>query len=375
MGGALGFGTGKGNMAGEQEAVKVGIDMETRSPRDATVWQADHCIRNDAPVTGRVVRATLPLLDGPTQCGQRLANWPGLTAEDALPLRIAGGLHHLHLTGGDPRLGPIYSGTIVDQDEIDRIIAAVVGDHDARLSAWLDGPPQTNEAGRSSSIVAALLWLAERVGNRFELLEIGASAGANTMLDRYAYDLGGTRVGPHEASVRIVPEWRGPPPPAGRIEIVSIEGCDQAPVDLTDPAQAMRLKSYCWPENTLRMQRLEAVIAQANLKQPRLTRADAADWIEARLLEAQEPGTCRVLFHSIVWQYIPLAGRERIEAAMAQAASRASPDRPLAWIMLETNRKTFRHELRLRWWPGGPADWTLLGEAHAHGAWVEWYGL
>src|SRR5690606_26663545 len=133
---------------------------------------------------------------------------------------------------------------------------------DARLSAWLDGPPQTNEAGRSSSIVAALLWLVERVGNRFELLEIGASAGANTMLERYAYDLGGTCTGPEEASVRIVPEWRGSPPPPGPLEIVSIEGCDEAPIDLTDPAQAVRLKGDCWPENTLRMQRLDAVIAE-----------------------------------------------------------------------------------------------------------------
>jgi hypothetical protein len=353
-------------------AVRVGIDMETRSPRDAIAWQADHCDRNDAPVTARIVRATLPLLEGQTLCGRRMANWPGLTAEDALPLRFAGGLHHLHLTGDDPRLAAIYSGAIVDQEEIDRIIAAVVADHDARLSTWLDGPPQTNEAGRSSSIVAALLWLAQRVGNRFELLEIGASAGANTMLDRYAYDLGGTRVGPDGATVRIVPEWRGPPPPDEPIEIVSIEGCDQAPIDLTDPIQTTRLTSYCWPENTLRMERLKAVIAEACHKPPRLTKADAADWVEARLLEPQAAGVCRVLFHSIVWQYIPPAGRERIEAAMARAASHATTERPLAWIMLETNRKTFRHELRLRWWPTGPADWVHLGEAHAHGAWVEW---
>lgn len=41
--------------------------------------------------------------------------------------------------------------------------------------------------------------------------------------------------------------------------------------------------------------------------------------------------------------------------------------------MLETDRQTFRHELQVRYWPA-PEGWTLLGEAHAHGAWVSWIG-
>ena len=69
----------------------------------------------------------------------------------------------------------------------------------------------------------------------------------------------------------------------------------------------------------------------------------------------------------------PMFSRARIEAAMEKAGRKASAARPLAWIMVETNRQTFRHELRTRFWPGG-GDEVLLGEAHAHGAWVEWYG-
>jgi hypothetical protein len=41
-------------------------------------------------------------------------------------------------------------------------------------------------------------------------------------------------------------------------------------------------------------------------------------------------------------------------------------------MMLETNRETFAHELRIRHWPGHP-EWALLGQAQAHGAWVEWF--
>ena len=86
---------------------------------------------------------------------------------------------------------------------------------DERLLPWLDGPPQTNEAGRSASIVAALLWLAERTGKRMELLEIGSSAGVNTMLERYRFDLGGAQIGPSDSPMHIAPDWRGPPPPPG----------------------------------------------------------------------------------------------------------------------------------------------------------------
>ena len=64
-----------------------------------------------------------------------------------------------------------------------RIVAGVVASHEAALLPWLDGPPQTNEAGRSASIMAALLWLSQRLGPRFELNELGASAGVNLYPD------------------------------------------------------------------------------------------------------------------------------------------------------------------------------------------------
>jgi hypothetical protein len=75
--------------------------------------------------------------------------------------------------------------------------------------------------------------------------------------------------------------------------------------------------------------------------------------------------------HSIVWQYLPEAVQQRIQAAMADAGAKATADKPLAWISLETNRATFRHELKVSYWPGG-GEPVLLGEAHAHGIWVNW---
>jgi len=105
---------------------------------------------------------------------------------------------------------------------------------------------------------------------------------------------------------------------------------------------------------------------------PDVAKADAADWTEQQLTHPQESGVTRVLMHSIVWQYLPQATRDRITVAMETVGKAATADRPLAWMSLETNRKTFSHELIIRYWPGGEQP-ALLGRAHAHGAWVEWF--
>ncbi|PLK27802.1 DUF2332 domain-containing protein [Novosphingobium sp. TH158] len=345
--------------------------MDEANVLRALEWQAGHAERNSAPCTGRLIRGFIPLLHGDTQVGQRMRHWPGLSLEDAMPLRLAGGFHYLHLTGRDSRLGPIYSGALSDQAEIDRTVQAIVRDHDGELAGWFAGPPQTNEAGRSAGIMAQLMWLSSRLGPRFELNEIGSSAGINTMMERFGFNLGGVRAGDAASPMQICPEWRGPPPPAAQVEIVAIAGCDVQPIDLTDPQAALRLKSYVWPDTPFRLQRIDAAIALARHKPPKVARMDATDWVEQRLAAPQPEGVTRVLFHSIVWQYVPPEGRARIEAAMAAAGAAASPSRPLAWVTVETNRATFRHELRCRHWPGGASE-TLLGEAHAHGAWVEW---
>lgn len=345
--------------------------MDDRRIAEGIKVQAEHCRRNNAPVTAHIVEAQLALMHGPTLCGHRIARWPGLPLEDAMPLRLAGGFHHLHLTGADDRLGPIYKGEVTEQAEVDALIGAITRDHDARLLPWLDGPPQTNEAGRSASFMAALLWLSRRIGARFEMNEIGASAGINVMMERYHYDLAGVSVGPATSPMRIKPEWRGSPPPNACVEITQISGCDQAPVDLSDPEAAMRVKSYVWPENIDRLGRMDAAIALATEMRPNIVQADALDWVLERLSAPQEADVVRIFNHSIVWQYIPEERRQKIRAAIEAAGQHVTPERPLGWIMLETNRETFKHELMVKYWPG-PDSWHLLAEAQAHGAWIHW---
>lgn len=346
-------------------------------------WQAQHAEQSGAPCTARVVRALAAVRETETATqtatGRRLAGWHGLTLKDALPLRLAGGLHHLLLSGADDRLARVYSGQITDQGQVDRLVCELVETFDHQLLPWLDGPPQTNEAGRSASLMAGLLWVAQRACPRFELFELGASAGVNTMLDRYRFDLGGTQVGPERSPMRIDPEWRGegaPPEPPEGFELVSVRGCDVAPIDLSDPAAALKLKAYVWPDAAVRMARIDAAIQLASEAAPDVVKQDAGAFVTERLAEPQAQGTTRAMMHSIMWQYMPQATQDSITAGFEAAGAEATADRPLAWVALETDPATFRHELKVRLWDGGEhrGDTHLLAFAHPHGAWVEWVG-
>lgn len=350
--------------------------MTSNDVRAAFANQIAYCRANGGTITTRVVEAILANLDGPGAFLKTIREWPGVPMADALPLRAAAGLHALNLTGAEPALGPLYAGDPAALADAERPVGEAIARHDADLLPWLDGPPQTNEAGRSWGYVAALLWLgAQGLPPRWDCIEIGSSAGINLMIDRYRYELGGVGVGPIQSGMRIAPEWRGPPPPAPQPGwgFEAIKGCDVAPVDLTDPAQLLRLRAFVWREHTERFARLDFAARSAAEKRPDLVQADAAGFVEAALAKPQKAGTTRVLMHSIVWQYLGDARQARITAAMEAAGARANAERPLAWVALEANRETLQHELMVRHWPGG-GEPRLLGRAHPHGAWAEWLG-
>lgn len=339
--------------------------------RGAFRIQEFYCTKNGAPMYARLCTAIAEGLTRDSKVGAQVIDWPGEPTRDALPLRFIGGLHALVRAGKDAGLAAIFAGETVDPAAIAADLNRALVAHDDELLPWLDGPPQTNEPGRSGSLMTGLLEVARRFGSRIELLEIGSSAGLNLLIDRYAFDLGGTTAGPADSPVTLTPEWTGPAPEPAAVDIVSVRGCDIQPLDATDPAVATRLLAYVWPEMPVRFGRMERAIAMQREKPVDLIQADAADWVEARLAEPQAAGVTRVLMHSVVWQYLPEAVADRIRAAMAAAGAQATADRPLAWVMVEPNRAFAEHVIRVRSWPGD-GEWTVLATAHAHGAWIKY---
>jgi hypothetical protein len=266
-------------------------------------------------------------------------------------------------------LAPLFDGNGTP-DENAQVMRGVFARHDAALLPWLDGPPQTNEPGRSATLMTGLLEIVERHGPKLEILEIGSSAGLNLLIDRFRIDLPGVSTGPADSPVHLTPEWRGSLPPATPPEIIGIRGVDIAPVDATTEAGADRLLAYCWADHTQRFEWLAHALKLLRAHPPQLEAGDAADWVEARLAEPQAEGVTRVLMHSIVFTYISATGQARITAAMEAAGAQATPERPLAWAHVEADRDVHRHVLTVRSWPGH-GEPTTIARAHAHGFWVE----
>ena len=127
--------------------------------------------------------------------------------------------------------------------------------------------------------------------------------------------------------------------------------------------------SYVWADQIDRLARIEAALAVAARAPWRVERADAADWIEERFSPEPVTGRARVLFHTIVWQYLPEAARQRIETAL-QAGARASVSAPLAWFRVEQDEVDGSAGIRLTVWPSGAT--VNLGRAHYHGRWTRW---
>lgn len=351
--------------------------MSEADVREAFAQQAAICTAAGAPFTGRVCSLIGERLDRSTVIGRRVLDWPGPPAHDgdALPLRLAGALHALTRTGwGD--LAAFYPPNPAPGDDgvMWRAISSALIDKGDFLAPWFDGPPQTNEVGRAAGLMAGLLVLADRYGLPFSLYELGASAGLNTVLDRYGYQLGDTAAGDPASPVQLAPDWSGASPPSARVEVVARRGVDRQPLDPADPATRERLNAYVWADQTQRIARLNAALDLAAADPPRIDRGDAADWLEAVLAVGPEAGVCRVVMHTIAFQYFSADGQARIRTHMERVGAAASEAAPLAWLAFEADRGGFerRPALTLRIWPGGAERRLAAGQPHgAAYAWAE----
>lgn len=336
----------------------------------AFALQAQFCRASGSPFTAKVLEALIAVVDRNTRTGTRILDWPGDPMADALMLRIAGGLNALARSGDDAGLFLLYEG---QDGDFAGTIADALRNYDDWLYPWLDGPPQTNEVARAGALWPGLMAVARRFGPKLELLELGASAGLNLNMGRFAYRLGETASGDPLSAVRIAPAWNGPSPEQTAIEIVARAGVDLNPLDVSHDAVKERLLAYIWPDQEERVARTTAAIMLARAYPPPLEKADGADWLDERLSRPQEAGVTRVVYHSVALQYFPPDRRARVRTAIEAAGASATTGRPLAWLGMEFPEVATTAELRLRCWPGAE-EIRLLADVHPHGAEIEWKG-
>ncbi len=335
---------------------------------DHLIKQAAWCHRLGSPFTGDVIQTLAATLDETTACGRRILDWVGDADSDAVSMRIAGGLHALARRGADPELTRAYQAL---SGNLESIVPRIVKAHDPWLASWLDRPPQTNEVGRAGVLWPGILEIARRFGADIELLELGASAGLNLNMDRFGYSFGCVAAGDPLSAVQIAPDWQGAPPPVVPVNIVARAGVDQSPIDLTNANEVERLTAFVWAGMTERMARIEGALALAHLYPPTVQPGDLVDWLAERLAHPQAEGTARVIFHSVVFQYIPDTARRAVETLLSNAGKAANAERPLARLQMEMVEFDKPMHLSLQCWPGG-GKLETLAHCHPHGSVVSW---
>jgi hypothetical protein len=293
----------------------------------------------------------------------------------ALPLRFLGGVHRLVHLGRAPELTAQYPSVGgVPNDDLWPAFLRVVDRERAEVVAALDRDVQTNEVGRSAALSEGFRVIQTRTQRPLELREIGTSGGLNLGLDMFAYVDAERFGGDSSSPLRIVDRWRGAVGPSlVDLNIVDRAGCDPNPIDPTSPDGRATLLGFLWPDQTERIERTAAAIAIASKTRARIEKANADEWLTSEL-EHRTPGLATVVFHSIVWQYIDKAERQRITEIVEAAGSGSTAANPLAWLRFEPHEPDREcAAMTLRLWDGAANTGAVdeLALAGFHGQWVE----
>jgi hypothetical protein len=291
--------------------------------------------------------------------------------DDALALRLMAAVHRLALAGSVPALARHYPSCGGEPGP--NILAdfwQVLDQHAAIIRAELATQVQTNEIGRTCALAPGLAFIAASTGLPLRTLEIGASAGLLSRMPWFFFDTGLHSAGPADSAVRFGAEWFGsPPPPVASIEVAEQRASDLYPIDVSSPAGYHRALSFVFPDHTDRIARLSAAVDVARDHPLSVEQADAAVWLDAHA--TVEDSAATVVFHSIMWQYLPHGTQHRIRSLLAARGAQATPSATFHWLRFEPFDAT-RAELRLTTWPGG--EERQLALAGYHGAAVTWLG-
>jgi hypothetical protein len=203
----------------------------------------------------------------------------------ALPLQLMAAMHRLVLEGRAPELARFYpsaGGSLAIEaswEPFRRTLAEQI----ESLRALVNRPVQTNDPGRSGSLLGGFLLIAQRTGLPLRLLEVGSSAGLNLCWDRYRYEWRDGGWGDPASALRLEGVFVDGAPPPAAVAVVERSGCDPNPVDVHSPEGRLTLLACTWPDQLERIRRLEAGIGIARCLSYRIEPAGAADWLEVRL--------------------------------------------------------------------------------------------
>ena len=334
--------------------------------------QASFCVAYGSPFTGELIARMAGDIEAGGPTAALLADWPTNPRADALSLRLAGALHAAVLTGRDTALAALYpaSNPHWRMSDVWPAAHAFIEREHAWVSDFIRSAPQTNETRRSIALLTGFLTFAsDWCSGPIDMIELGASAGLNLYWDRFAYRTASWRWG-GDSPVVIDTDWHGAAPPLDALlRVRQRAACDLNPLDITDEAQRLRLKSYIWPDQPDRLARFDGAVALALANNVKVERADAAPWLAARLA-ARPKDAATIVYHSIFLQYPPREARAASVEAIRAAGADAMPQAPLAWVRLEPEQLTDgvrdspRMVVDIHVWPGGERRVLAYTDGH-----------
>lgn len=336
--------------------------------------QGEACERLGSRMYADLLTRVADDVEGGGVCAEVLAGHEDDPGPSALALRLLGSVHRLVLERKAGALAAYYPsvGGTFEPEGAWAAFTALLAEQPEAVRLWLDRPPQTNEVGRATALMGGLLTLGETYDLPVRLLEIGSSGGLNLRADHYRYeDEHGTVFGDPGSPVRL--QWQGVPRrPWPGLRVVERLGSDVMPIDVTSTEGRLALTAYVWPDQTVRLERLRGAFAVADRVPAEVRRQDAVSFVDG--VELAE-GHLTVLFHSVMWQYLPAADQEAVSARIEQLGAAASAGRPFAHLRLEPLRRTPEAEhdflVALTSWPGD-GERRILGDAHPHGVPATW---
>ncbi len=332
--------------------------------------QAMYCDMFGSPFTAQLIKAMSADYEQRGPMAALLKDWNTNPRADALSLRLAGYFHHAVLTNRDADLAAHYPSRVANWsiDDIWPRARALLAREPRTAAQFIRSAPQTNETRRSIALLAAFLTFAETWDGPIDMFEIGASAGLNLNWDLFTYATKSWAWGA-EGPVHIDTDWQGQAPPIANIDVRSRAACDLNPLDISDEAQRLQLKSYIWPDQPERLARFDGAVALAREAGVQVERADAAEWLWQKL-RARADDAATIVYHSVFLQYPPREARHAIVETIREAGERATAKAPFAWVRLEPEALTDgvenspRMVIDITTWPG--AQRRIIGHTDGH---------
>ncbi|MET7609200.1 DUF2332 domain-containing protein [Streptomyces avermitilis] len=241
--------------------------------------------------------------------------------EDPLyAIRALAGVRYLVLKGSAPSLAKHLQGLsenlgnpAYDECTWELFCDTLLGNPTEILSA-MERPVQQHMPSRASTLLHGITLLNE---SKIRILEIGACAGLNLLLDQYRWFGSDWEWGDERSTVRMVAN--GPRP--GDFTIVDRAGCDLAPRDAGNLDDATILRSFIPHERDIDQMELDDALSLAATSNLRVEKANAVEWLAARLsARERDPDVFTVVWHSLFWWYLSEREHANIENILFAAS-------------------------------------------------------